>query len=253
MKSRGKLHRYFYLVIVFLCFLPFWPWLLYLAKNPERHFRKFVRIRRWLALSSSWIAGFRFQIASETAIDWSQPYILCPNHSSNLDIPALIMACPVDFSFMGKDELLRNPVTGIYFKTIDIPVRRESKLSGFRAFKKAEHQLRKGRSMVIFPEGGITETYPPELVSFKTGPFRLAADLQIPIIPVVIHDAWKLFWDDGTPYGSRPGTIHVDLLAPLFPRSTHGNRQLEESESQRLLQETFRRMQNRLHEGPMRK
>lgn len=186
-------------------------------------------------------------------MDWSQPYILCPNHSSNLDIPALIMACPVDFSFMGKDELLRNPVTGIYFKTIDIPVRRESKISGFRAYKKAEQHLLKGRSVVIFPEGGIAEAYPPPLADFKSGPFRLAADRNIPIVPVVIHDAWKLFWDDGTRFGSRPGTIHVDLLAPLFPHAPQGDKKAAENEAQRLMNDTYNRMKTRLEQGPVRK
>lgn len=218
-RNREKLHRYYYFGVVFLCFLPFWPLLRFWSRNPDRHYSRFVQVRRWIAQLSSAIAGFRFQISYEVPIDWSKTFILCPNHSSNLDIAALIKVCPTDFSFMGKKELLDNPVTGIYFKTIDIPVDRKSNLSGYRAFKRAAEYLDKGRSVVIFPEGGISDHYPPLLGAFKSGPFRLAAEKNVPIIPVIIHNAWEHHWDDGSPYGSRPGTIYIDVLAPIDPKT----------------------------------
>jgi len=149
------------------------------------------------------------------AIDWSTPCIICANHTSNLDITAMVLLCPVDFSFMGKIELLDNPVTGLFFRTIDIPLNRRSNISAFKAFKRADSNLRNGRSMVIFPEGHIGEEFPPHLYGFKNGPFKLAIDTKVPIVPVVIHNAWKIFWDDAKQFGSRPGTVVVDVLAPI--------------------------------------
>src|SRR5690606_103557 len=128
--------------------------------------------------------------------------------------------CPHEFSFMGKIELLQNPVTGIFFKSIDIPVDRKSKISSFKAFKKASTWLEKGKSVVIFPEGKIGDQYPPVLCKFKTGPFRLAAEKNIGIIPVVIHNAWELQWDDGSKYGSQPGTVNVQLCAPIYAENS---------------------------------
>lgn len=231
MRIREKLHRFHYFGVVFLCFLPFWPLLLLWSKNPDRHFSRFVKIRRWIAKGSSALAGFRFHIRYEVPIDWSKAHILCPNHTSNLDIAALIKVCPADFTFMGKKELLRNPVTGIYFRTIDIPVDRKSKISGFRAIKRAAASLDKGRSVVIFPEGGINDHYPPHIGPFKPGPFRLAAEKNACIIPVIIHNAWELHWNDGSPYGSRPGTIYIDVLAPIDPKT----QQLQEKTRQKIL------------------
>jgi len=53
------------------------------------------------------------------------------------------------------------------------------------------------------------------LYDFKNGPFKLAIETKVPIVPVVIHNAWKIFWDDAKQFGSRPGTVVADVLAPI--------------------------------------
>ena len=120
------------------------------------------------------------------------------------------------FSFMGKEDLLKNPVLKIFFNTIDIPVNRESKISAYRAFKRAGENLKNGMSLIIFPEGRIDEEhYPPVLAPFKNGPFRLAIDTQTDIVPVSVGDAWKKLWDDGAKHGSRPGICDIYVHAPV--------------------------------------
>jgi len=116
---------------------------------------------------------------------------------------------------MGKDELLNNPVLGIFFKTIDIAVNRDSKISAFRAFKKAGENLEKGMSLIIFPEGKIDDHYPPKLGDFKNGPFRLAIDKNITLVPVSITNVWKINWDDGARYGSKPGICDIYIHKPI--------------------------------------
>jgi len=116
---------------------------------------------------------------------------------------------------MGKDELLQNPILKIFFSTIDIAVNRESKISAFRAFKKAGDNLELGMSLVIFPEGKIDDHYPPRLGEFKNGPFRLAIDKNIPLVPVSIANVWQLSWDDGRKYGSKPGICDIYIHKPI--------------------------------------
>ena len=116
---------------------------------------------------------------------------------------------------MGKDELLESFVTRLFFQTVDIPVNRESKMSSFRAFKKAAERLTTGTTMIIFPEGKIPDDYPPQLHEFKNGPFRLAIELKIPIIPVTLSDTWKVLWDTGTEKGSKPGICNKFVHQPV--------------------------------------
>ena len=173
------------------------------------------KIRRLWGFISSALVGFFFKFEYEEAIDWSKTYIICPNHTSNLDIAAMCILVKSDYSFMGKQELVDGLVTGLFFKTVDIPVNRESKMSSYRAFKKAGEKLTHGKSVIIFPEGKISDDYPPQLHEFKNGPFKLAIELKVPIIPVSSPNTWKMLWDDGTKYGTKPGVCHFYIHKPI--------------------------------------
>jgi 1-acyl-sn-glycerol-3-phosphate acyltransferase len=106
-------------------------------------------------------------------------------------------------------------VLGFFFRTIDITVNRDSKISSFRAFKTAGERLKEGISVVIFPEATIPLMYPPELGNFKNGAFRLAIDLKIPILPVTSLNTWKVLWNTGSLYGSRPGICDIFVHKPI--------------------------------------
>ncbi len=173
------------------------------------------RIRWYVSLFSSSLSGIFHQFTYEEKIDWKRPYIICPNHTSNLDIATIILLAKRNLVFLGKDELLENFVTKIYFETIDISLNRDSKMSAFRAFKKVEESLKKGISVVIFPEGLIAEDYPPVLYPFKNGLFRLAIEQKIAIIPVTICNNWEIMWDDGKKYGTRPGICDIRVHKPV--------------------------------------
>jgi 1-acyl-sn-glycerol-3-phosphate acyltransferase len=79
----------------------------------------------------------------------------------------------------------------------------------------AGERLQNGTSVIIFPEGKIGGEYPPMLHEFKNGPFKLAIDLKIPIIPVSSSNTWKMLWDDGTKYGTRPGICNFYVHKPI--------------------------------------
>lgn len=209
-----KIHTYLYRGAVATVFVILWPFL-YAFSHKMAHFYYMNKVRRVFAFFSSGLLGMFYQVRYEEEIDWSKPYIICANHTSNLDISAVILAVKGNFRFMGKDELLDNFVTGFFFRTIDIPVNRNSKMSSFRAFKKAEESLQHGISVVIFPEGRIPDDYPPVLDTFKNGSFRLAIGQKVPIIPITITNGWQMMWDDGGMYGSRPGICDIYVHPPV--------------------------------------
>ncbi len=193
-----------------LVFLILYPALYYYSRKPQRY-GTLNRLRYVLAIVSSTLVGFFYRYTFEQQIDQSKPYVVCPNHTSNLDITIISGLMETKYAFLGKEELLGNPVTRLFFKTIDITINRDSKISAFRAFKRAQEYAKQGMSLVIFPEGKIDENYPPVLQEFKNGPFRLAIEQGLPIIPVTIFDAWPKLWDDGTKYGTKPGIVHIHV------------------------------------------
>jgi len=210
-----KLHCYLLMFnMVFFFFLLYLP-LYYFSKKPERYWGM-VMLRRWWARLSTGFGGVFFSFEFEEAIDWSKTYMICPYHTSNLDTAMVsILVKNNRFCIMGKEELTRNLLTGIYFRTVDLPVDRSSKIASFRAFKAAGERLKNGISMVMFPEGGIENDYPPQLQEFKNGPFRLAIEQQVPVLAVSSLNTWKILWDDGLKYGSRPGICIIYVHKPI--------------------------------------
>ena len=116
---------------------------------------------------------------------------------------------------MGKEELVNGLVTGVFFRTVDIPVNRESKIASFRAFKQAMERLESGITVIIFPEATIPDPCPPRLHAFKNGPFRMAIELKIPIIPVTSLNTWNILWDNGHKFGSKPGVCNIFVHKPI--------------------------------------
>jgi 1-acyl-sn-glycerol-3-phosphate acyltransferase len=114
-----------------------------------------------------------------------------------------------NYFFVGKDEVLDWQVIGHFFRTVDIPLNRASNISSYRAFKKAEARIKNGATLIIFPEGAISHEYPPVMVPFKNGPFRLAIEQKVPIIPVSSLNIWKIFFYDGMELGTRPGVVKI--------------------------------------------
>jgi 1-acyl-sn-glycerol-3-phosphate acyltransferase len=209
-----KVHLYLYQGSVAFFYFLLWPVLFYLSRQPGTYKHLNLMRRVWGAVSS-FCVGIRYSYHFEAPIDWSKTYIVCPNHTSNLDITALSLLVKSNCCFMGKEELVKGLVTRLFFRTVDIPVNRESKIASFKAFKLAMDRLESGVTVIIFPEATIPDHYPPQLHQFKNGPFRMAIELKIPIIPVTSVNTWEILWDDGKIFGSKPGVCDIFVHKPI--------------------------------------
>jgi len=123
-------------------------------------------------------------------------YIFASNHFSFLDI-AVFGFAGQPYAFIGKSSITKLPLFGWMFKKLHIPVDRRSPQSRYQSLLRADEMLDQGRSVVFFPEGGITSNAPPKLMPFKDGAFKLAIEKQIPLIPVTIPWNWIILQDNG--------------------------------------------------------
>ncbi|MGD1891620.1 MAG: lysophospholipid acyltransferase family protein [Cyclobacteriaceae bacterium] len=126
----------------------------------------------------------------------NQAYVITPNHFSLLDI-ALMGYIPKPFVFVGKDSLAKIPLFGDMFRKLHITVDRSSLKSRYGAMERSLVAVEEGKSLVMYPEGGIRTDNPPQLASFKNGPFKVAIEKQIPIVPVTIPFNYIILPDDG--------------------------------------------------------
>jgi 1-acyl-sn-glycerol-3-phosphate acyltransferase len=140
--------------------------------------------------------------------------VYCPNHFSYLDIPVMAATTPGFFAFVGKKSLEKIPLFGYMFKKLHIPLDRENRKSAYTTAQRAKEAIEENRSIVIFPEGRIDHKVQPGLLPFKDGPFRIAIEKQIPVVPVTIPFNWIILPDDGK-YFINPGVIEVIFHEPI--------------------------------------
>lgn len=239
MKLLRRIHYFYFTFCILLFFVLFSP-LYFIFTKKSKHYGLLNKLRALNSFLCTAVAGVFFKFEFEKTLDPNQTYIYCANHTSNLDIVLFCILAKGRFHFMGKEELMKNPVLGMFFRTIDIAVSRESKISAFKAFKRAGENLEKGMSLIIFPEGKIDDLYPPILHEFKNGPFRLAIEKNIPIVPVSSINVWKLMWDNGFKYGTRPGIGNIYIHEPISTRI------LGVESADELKQEVFKKINSKL-------
>ncbi|MDW7693717.1 lysophospholipid acyltransferase family protein [Flammeovirgaceae bacterium SG7u.111] len=142
------------------------------------------------------------------------PVVFCANHNSYLDIP--LMGGLVDrFAvFVGKSDLSNVPLFGYMFRNIHIPVDRGSSRSRYETVHRSREAIEKGKSLVMFPEGGINMKTYPNLKNFKDGAFRIAIEKQVPIVPVTLPYNWIIMHDIGLPVWHKQKVIFHE---PIYP------------------------------------
>ena len=157
-------------------------------------------------------SGIFPKIKKENKLDPKKQYILCSNHPSTLDIVMMFALSKKPVSFIGKDSLSKIPIFGYYYKSFNVLVDRSNLRNSYLAYQEAGKKLTQGQNMVIYPEGGIPKE-DIRLFRFKKGPFRLAIEEQVSIIPITFADNKSIFPIDylrGKP-GIARITIHNEV------------------------------------------
>ena len=178
-------------ILTFLCILP----LFFLADVFKWH-RLALKVNHYWAHVFFFLIGMPMDITSLAKLDKKEKYIFCPNHFSYLDI-AILPFVPIPFKFVGKLSIAKVPFFGYMFKRFHITVDRSKMRERYATYSKSVGALLEGFSIAVFPEGGIKSKTPPQMQSFKEGPFRMAIETGTPLVPVTMADNWHIFPDDG--------------------------------------------------------
>jgi len=193
MRFLKLIHTGYGMVVFSVVFLLLFPLLMIPILFP-RSFRLVGIINRWWAKLIFIFSFLPFRIEVRGKLDRNRQYIFCPNHFSYLDIPTMGLN-PVNALFVGKNDMERIPLFGFMYRKLHITVDRSKLKSRFETMVKTLQALDEGKSLVIYPEGGILSDTPPDLTAFKDGAFRAAIEKQIPIVPVTIPHNWIILPD----------------------------------------------------------
>ena len=172
------------------------------------------RIATWLGIFGVRLVGVKIQLQGLENLRPGQNYIFMSNHVSNLDPPVLVPSIPGRCSVLVKKELFRILILGTGMHQVDlVPVDRSDREAAIESIRAATEVLRKGLHMVIYPEG--TRSSDGRLLPFKKGPFHLAMDSGVPVIPVTLLGTFES-WPK-TRFALRPGRATVVFHPPINP------------------------------------
>ncbi|RNC92492.1 MAG: HAD-IB family hydrolase [Allomuricauda sp.] len=156
-------------------------------------------------------AGLQISVKGKHNLTDFRPAVFCFNHQSAADFFIVIKLLRNDFTGVAKKELEKTPIGPIFKALGAIYIDRSNKAKAIEAMKPAVDALKSGISVAIAPEG--TRSGTAELGPFKKGAFHLAMQAGVPIIPIVIKNAYQAV-KEGTVL-LRPTHIEVVVLDPV--------------------------------------
>jgi 1-acyl-sn-glycerol-3-phosphate acyltransferase len=152
--------------------------------------------------------GVRFEVAGGPL--GAGPHVFVPNHSSPLDIPAVLVACPGS-RFLAAAGLFRVPLLSSAMRALGtIPVDRADQRRSHAEIDAVAGGPAPG-DLVVFAEGGIRRG---ALGPFKSGAFRIAIATGMSVVPVTIRGSATALAAGGR-LRIRPATVVVQLGDPI--------------------------------------
>lgn len=171
----------------------------------------YYKAPRWWAHGLVKAAGIEIVVHNSERIAQSPSQVYIANHVSWYDTPVLLELLP-DFKFVAKRELEKIPLFGSAAKAVGvIYVDRVNHARAFEAYEDAARRMQAGESVAVYAEGTRGESY--ALRPFKKGPFVLAIQAGVPIVPIVIYGTIAV-----NPRGSlqaHAGVVNVHFLEPI--------------------------------------
>src|ERR1041385_8591730 len=192
----------------------------------DRAAREWARgILRWCRI--------RVTIEGRERLDPAVPVVYIANHTSFIDILAILAELPGTIRFVYKKGMSWIPLLGTAMRAArHIPIDRRTRSAASAAYDEAAEFIRQGASAVVFAEGPRSRD--GRLKPFKKGPFVLAIAAQAPVVPVACLGTLEIL-----PKGScapKPGTVTLRIGEPIATAGmTYEGREV-------LAQETRRRL-----------
>lgn len=183
------------------------------------------RLTCYLALCPVKVRG-REHIAKNTS------YVFVANHQGAFDIFLIYGFLGVPIKWVMKAGLGKIPFVGAACRAAGfIFVDNSTPKAAAKTILEAEHALRNGASIAIFPEG--SRTYDGKMIQFKKGAYQMAADQRLDIIPITLNGPF-----DVLPIGSLNLCRHRMEMIIHPPVSTEGVLSSQKKELQQLADST---------------
>lgn len=169
------------------------------------------------------LAAIRVEVQGRKLLEeWHArgPWIFAPNHSSYLDILILLAHLPAEARYVAKGEIASMPLVATLAKRSGhFAFDRSDANARVAQSEEVERALRRGESVVIYPEG--TFTLQTGLRPFQLGAFKAAVDTGRAICPIAVRGAREILRDET--YLPKPGKVQITVGPLIQPSSGTDN------------------------------
>lgn len=203
-------------MVFFITLLLFTPVILVLLIFSLGRLTNFVieKIAPLLTYPAFRAAGIQFTIQKH-AKSFPSPALYIINHSSTLDILTILALGLPRVRFVAKWQFQYNPLFLFLGRlTGQVFIKREHSEKAVATLQKSYDRLKKKRlSILMAPEG--SRKHPGIIGPFKKGPFRMAMDLNYPIIPIYFEGNRHL--SEGRFLMTKKGACTAHIHPPIEP------------------------------------
>ena len=180
---------------------------------------------------------WRCKIEGRQFLQGSGNCVIVANHQSIADI-FVLSGLQHHFRWVAKESLMQIPFFGWIMRLNgDVALKRGDRSSIKAMILQCRQLLERGVSILMFPEGTRCEN--GQLGTFFAGPFRLAVDCCVPIVPVIISGTAEVL-----PKHAKLlrlyGDINVKILPPVLPHEFANNSTQLRAHVHELMQRTLR-------------
>jgi len=177
----------------------------------DREFSEKV-LRAWARLFLA-VAGVRVISKELAPLDRSRSYVFVSNHTSNIDVPAILAVTPEPLRFIAKQELTRIPLFGWAARRMGhVFIDRKASHGAAKAIRRRIDAGLSGVGLFFFAEG--TRSTSEEMLPFKKGAAVAALETGLDCVPIAVAGARDVLRPKGVSV-FRPGPVAVVFGAPI--------------------------------------
>ena len=206
----GMIFAFLYFLIMSLV-ITLYGWIMFSFGRPTekkklKYHRLLHRIAHFVVYHIPQVKTTFRNLSGET---FDRPGIIICNHQSHLDLMCIMMLTP-KLIILTNDWVWNSPFYGRLIKYLDYyPLS-----SGIEnAVDRLRDAVSRGYSVVVFPEG--TRSADCSINRFHRGPFYLAEQLQVDVIPVMIHGVGHVLPKED--FMLRKGRIDIQVMPRITP------------------------------------
>ena len=206
----GMIYAFLYFLIMSLV-ITFYGWIMFsfgrpTEKKKRRYHQLLYRIANFVVYHIPQVKTTYRNLPGET---FDKPGVIICNHQSHLDLMCIMMLTP-KLIILTNDWVWNSPFYGRLIKYLDFyPLSNGVE----NAIDKLQDAINRGYSIVVFPEG--TRSPDCSINRFHRGPFYLAEQLKVDVIPVMIHGVGHVLPKED--FMLRKGQIHIQVMPRITP------------------------------------